>query len=218
MLAVALVVTGAICTVAIAAGQIPNSGAPPADPEARFEAVSIKPFDSISQPRLNISPGRFEYAGFPSRQLIAQAVRIPADRVLGFPDWIDKERYAIVAKAAGGPAAPSAAALMVMVANMVKDRFKLATHRETREMPVYHLVFARDGKRFGPALKESSAECRAKNAARMEAVRRGDPEAKGSSELTAGASVRGSILATWLIPARRWPSSPSFSRSRQGVR
>jgi len=189
----AVVVAGAIYTVVTAAGQIPGVGGPPGDPEARFEVVSIKPFDASSQSRLNMSPGRFEYAGLPSRQLIAQAVRMPADRVLGLPDWIDKERYAIVGKAPGGPAAPSAAALMVMFGNLVKDRFKLATHRETREMPVYNLLFARDDKRFGPALKESSAECRAKLVARTEAVRRGDPEVKDSSGLTA--SFAGCISA-----------------------
>jgi uncharacterized protein (TIGR03435 family) len=181
-----------IGTVVIAGGQIPGLSGPPVDPEARFEVVSIKPFDSASQPQVNMSPGRWEYAGFPSRQLSAQAVRMPTDRVLGFPDWIDKERYAFAAKAGSVPA-PSAAALSVMVANLVKDRFKLVTHLETRDMAVYNLVFAREDKRFGPALKESSAECRAKLAARSETVRRGDPEVAASSQLTA--SFAGCISA-----------------------
>jgi uncharacterized protein (TIGR03435 family) len=56
---------------------------------------------------------------------------------------------------------------------LLKDRFKLATHRETRELPVYNLVFARNDKRFGPAFKETSAECRAMISARLEALQRG---------------------------------------------
>jgi len=186
-------VSGVICTAGIAAGQIPGLGGPPVDPEVRFEIVSIKPFDPASQPRLNMSPGRFECAGFPLRMLIAQSVRVPADRLFGLPDWIDQERYAIAGKAASGPTAPAVAAMMAMVGNMVNDRFKLAMHRETREMPVYNLVFAREDKRLGPGLKESSAECRAKLTARMEAVRRGDPEVATTSELTA--SLAGCITA-----------------------
>ena len=64
-----------------------------------------------------------------------------------------------------------------MLTNLLKDRFRMATHRETRELPVYNLVFARNDKRFGPAFKESSAECRAMIAARVEAARRGAPAA-----------------------------------------
>src|SRR5262245_56800685 len=62
-----------------------------------------------------------------------------------------------------------------MLKNLLKDRFKLATHSETREMPVYNLVFARNDKRFGPAFKESSAECRATLSARLEATKRDGP-------------------------------------------
>jgi uncharacterized protein (TIGR03435 family) len=40
------------------------------------------------------------------------------------------------------------------------DRFRLRTHRDTREMPVYALVAASPDKRLGPALKVSTAETR----------------------------------------------------------
>ena len=58
-----------------------------------------------------------------------------------------------------------------MLTNLLKDRFRMATHTETREMPVYNLVFARNDKRFGPAFKESSAECRAGRIGPMNANR-----------------------------------------------
>ena len=34
--------------------------------------------------------------------------------------------------------------------NLLKDRFKLVTHQETRELPVYNLVLARSDRRLGP--------------------------------------------------------------------
>ena len=94
------------------------------------------------------------------------------DRIIGLPDWIKTERYTIAAKAPDG-APPNA--LPVMLANLLKDRFQLATHRETRELPVYNLVFARNDKRFGPTFKATSAECRAMISARLEALQRGGP-------------------------------------------
>ena len=51
--------------------------------------------------------------------------------------------------------------MQVAIRNLLKDRFKLVTHQETRELPVYNLVLARSDGRLGPALKESSAECQA---------------------------------------------------------
>ncbi|HKE82411.1 MAG TPA: TIGR03435 family protein [Vicinamibacterales bacterium] len=170
------IVTGAIDAAAVPAAQLPGAPAagPPVDLESRFEVVSIKRFDPSggAQPRMSMTPGRYDVAGITARVLIMQAFLSVQGRIFGMPDWVDTERYTIAAKAAdSGPAASRA--IFVMVANMLKDRFKMVTHKETRELPVYNLVFARTDKRFGPAFKESSAECRAKIAARLE---RGDPQ------------------------------------------
>lgn len=137
-------------------GQTP--AAPPVDPETRFETVSIKPFDASggALPRMSATPGRYDVAGVPLRAVIGQGLQLPPNRVIGLPDWVDTERYTIAAKAPDGPAA--ARGLLVMVANLLKDRFNMVTHAETRELPVYNLVFARTDKRFGPSLRETSAE------------------------------------------------------------
>jgi bla regulator protein BlaR1 len=170
------IATGAIHAAALTAAQVPGAtpAGPPVDPETRFEVVSIKPFDASggATPRISMPPGRYDHVGMPLWLLFMQALRVPADRIIGLPDWIDTERYTIAAKAPDGPP-PSAMAMAVMMANLLKDRFKMVTHTETREMPVYNLVFARSDKRFGPSLKETSAECQAAIAARIEAAQRG---------------------------------------------
>jgi uncharacterized protein (TIGR03435 family) len=166
------IITGAIDAAAPAAAQFPGAapGSPPVDPETRFEVVSIKPFDaSTGASRISMTPGRYDVAGMPLRLVIGQALGVPADRIIGLPDWIDKERYTIAAVSAE----PAARALAVMVTNMLKDRFKMVTHRETRELPVYNLVFARTDKRLGPGLKPSPPECQAAIAARLEEIKRG---------------------------------------------
>ena len=94
------------------------------------------------------------------------------DRIVGLPDWVNTELFTITAKAPDDPP-PAVIATSVMLTNLLKDRFSLATHRETRPLPVYDLVFARTDKRFGPELKPSSPECQAALAARLEAVQRG---------------------------------------------
>ncbi|HLG57036.1 MAG TPA: M56 family metallopeptidase [Vicinamibacterales bacterium] len=146
---------------------------PPIDPETRFEVVSIKPFDASggAAPRISMLPNRYDMAGMPTRLLVSQALITPPNRIIGLPDWIDKERYTIAAKV---PEGTPGTAMFTMITNLLKDRFKLTMHRETREMPVYNLVFARSDKRFGPAFKETSAECRATIAARLEAAQRGE--------------------------------------------
>jgi len=173
--------TAAVLSLAVplvvAAGQIPGQtpAGPPVDPETRFEVVSIKPFDAAggAQPRISMTPGRYDVAGMPLRLVIGQALILPPNRVFGLPDWVDTERYTIAAKAPDGPSA--ARAMFVMIANLLKDRFNMVSHSEIREMPVYNLVFARDDRRFGPSLKETSAGCRAAIAARNDAVARGEP-------------------------------------------
>ena len=156
------VVTGAIEAAAFAAGQLPGAptGGPPIDPEMRFEVVSIKPFDASGGAlgRSNTTPGRYDFAGLPLRLLVGQGLRAPQDRIVGWPDWIDTERYTVAATIPDG--APQVA-VFVMIENLLKDRFKLVTHRETRELPVYNLALARSDRRLGQAFKESSSECQA---------------------------------------------------------
>ena len=132
--------------------------------------VSIKLADPSAQPRLGMTPGRIDLAAVPVRMVVAMV--LPIRRVFGWPDGIDTERYTISAKMPDGA---SQAAMQVAIRNLLKDRFKLVTHQETRELPVYNLVLARSDGRLGPALKESSAECQAVVREYYEALRGGAP-------------------------------------------
>ena len=154
------IATGAT-DAALSAAQLPAAPGPPVDPETRFEVASIKPSDPSAVPQMSMSPGRYNVAGVRVQGIISDALRVPSNRIIGLPDWSLKERYTIEAKAPEGTPSTDERAMFVMLTNLLKDRFRMATHTETREMPVYNLVFARNDKRFGPAFMESSAECRA---------------------------------------------------------
>jgi uncharacterized protein (TIGR03435 family) len=69
------------------------------------------------------------------------AYDVTAPRVIG-PGWLDGNRFDITARAPEGTAP---ADLRVMLQNLLKQRFHLQAHMETREMPVYDLVVAKDG-------------------------------------------------------------------------
>lgn len=165
--------TGAIAAVAISAAQTssnPLIGAA-IDPESRFDVVSIKSSDRSAQLRFGMTPGRLDLVAAPVRMVVGMV--LPLRRVFGWPDGIDAERYTITAKMPDG--APQAA-MLVAIRNLLKDRFKLVTHEETRELPIYNLVLARSDGRLGPGLKESSAECQAASKEYFEAARRGAPQ------------------------------------------
>jgi uncharacterized protein (TIGR03435 family) len=88
-------------------------------------------------------------------------------RVLGGPDWIDSDRYEINAKGEWQPTPTGPPReLFLMIRSMLEDRFRLKTHRETRELPIYELALARADGRLGAGLHMSNLDCDAVFAAR----------------------------------------------------
>ena len=64
-----------------------------------------------------------------------------------------------------------------LLRNLLIERFKLKTHTEPREMPVYDLVLARSDGRLGPDIKPSKSDCSKAdelNAKQGEALAKGD--------------------------------------------
>lgn len=139
----------------------------PVDPDLKFEVASIKPYDNSSgMMRMMMQPARFEAMGLPVRLLLRQALRVQHYQLVGLPDWANNERYTIAAKAPDGTPPNAVPAMLI---NLLKDRFKLMTHAESREMPAFDLVLARNDGRPGPQFTASSAECQATIKERAEA-------------------------------------------------
>ena len=72
--------------------------------------------------------------------LITTAYHVGADAVTGGPPGLEFDHYDIVASTPPGTTDKDTAA---MLQSLLADRFKLALHRETRELPVYNLVAAK---------------------------------------------------------------------------
>ena len=79
------------------------------------------------------------YAFAPSNGLLLR------QQIIGAPDWADSDRYDIQAKPEGNARVVPGEQTKLMVQALLEDRFQLKAHRETREMPVYHLVLNKRG-------------------------------------------------------------------------
>lgn len=79
-------------------------------------------------------------------------------QVLGGPDWIDTERFDLVAKTAVPPS-PRRDIFQVMVRSVLEDRFQIKVHTEQREVPIYAFVLANKDGRLGASLTPSDGKC-----------------------------------------------------------
>jgi uncharacterized protein (TIGR03435 family) len=115
-----------------------------------FQVASVKPNTAADARFMGIRPeagGRLVAQNAPLLLLIQNAYSIQAFQVVGGPGWINSDRYDIEAK----PEAPvDRKQMWLMVQTLLADRFKLALHRETRELPAYVLTVTRAGLKQTP--------------------------------------------------------------------
>jgi uncharacterized protein (TIGR03435 family) len=110
-----------------------------------FEVASIKPnLSGLNLLHFQPSPGgRLLVENFPLRRLIQRAYGVEGFQISGGPVWIDFDRYDIEARAGGNPSEKQMTGPMLQ--GLLKDRFKLRLHTETKQLPVYDLTVARGG-------------------------------------------------------------------------
>jgi uncharacterized protein (TIGR03435 family) len=134
--------------------------------QEEFEVASIKPNTSMGNNiSINRSPGGgLRATNVPLRMLITFAYDIRDHQLVGGPGWINDYRYDIVAKPPGGAEAvaePKGFSMQEFelirkrTQALLADRFKLAFHTETREMPVYALVVGKNGAHLEPSKSEN---------------------------------------------------------------
>jgi uncharacterized protein (TIGR03435 family) len=124
-----------------------------------FEVASVKP-NLSGDFRRAIGPGpggRFQALNNTLRELMTFAFGVDNAlaglQITGGPPWLDRDRFDVDAVAPGGSATPADARLMLRT--LLVERFKLQTHRETREIATYDLVLDRDDRRLGPCDRSS---------------------------------------------------------------
>jgi uncharacterized protein (TIGR03435 family) len=177
------VVTAALLVAAIAPLRAVGAGRgrleEPQGPPLRFDTASVKPNKSgVEERYIRIDPGggSLTVVNLQLRALITFAYQIQSFQLEGGPDWIASERFDILAKPerpvpGTGAFFDGQEPLRMMLRTLLADRFKLVMHKETKELPIYELVLARQDGKLGPQLRPAAMDC----AARAAAARTGTP-------------------------------------------
>lgn len=157
---------------------------------AGFEVASIKPSDPAAgvNMQIGVSPGGvFTAKNVTVKALVQQAYDVRDFQISGGPGWLDTERYDIIAKG-GGPAVSEddlrrmtdeqrnqfKDQFLLNIRALLADRFQLKVHKETRELPVYGLVIAKNGAKIQATTDDDVTRSSLR-------IRRGDT---GKSEMT----------------------------------
>jgi uncharacterized protein (TIGR03435 family) len=124
-------------------------------PRLAFEVTSIKPNTIVSE-MVKLGPpvgGRFTATNVNLKMLVMRAWKVKNFEISGGPGWIDSDRYDVAATAAESNIAEDQ--FKAMLQALIRDRFRFAAHRESREMPIYALSAVRNGSK----LPESTGNC-----------------------------------------------------------
>jgi uncharacterized protein (TIGR03435 family) len=131
-----------------------------------FDVTSVKPSKAGAQPYSNFplgpgdvyvqNGGLFTATNLPLSTYIVFAYRIIGNQAQyllpQLPDWAKNEPFDIQGRASGNPGKNE---MRLMMRSLLADRFKLAMHEETREVPVLAFVLSKPGKP-GPKLQPHS--------------------------------------------------------------
>ena len=134
----------------------------PAAPRPQFDVASLQPDDGCENAppgfrNLSPSPGRLELPCVTLAGLLRYAFGTFGDgvtintqplRTEGGPAWMRSDYYSLLAKADGPARAEMLAGPMLQA--FLEERFRLKTHRELRDMPVYSMTVGKGGLKGQP--------------------------------------------------------------------
>jgi uncharacterized protein (TIGR03435 family) len=147
-----LALCGALCGAAFAQSEAPAPAFDVADVHASSRG--------IREGALYLHANRLEMHGVTMLHLIATAYGVAEDKIFGGPNWLDTDRFEIIAKA---ETPVNAKTFPSMLQALLADRFQLKVRNEDKLEPVFALVAAKH-----VLLKENAAA--------------GDPQCKRTSD------------------------------------
>jgi uncharacterized protein (TIGR03435 family) len=119
----------------------------PAGPRA-FEVASVKrttpPLSGGINSSTRLDPGRLTCTNVSLKKLIYESYGVKDYQVAG-PDWLGTEIYDIAATLPPGTTGDE---VLLMIQTLLAERFKLAIHRDSKELPVYALVVGKGGSKL----------------------------------------------------------------------
>jgi len=124
----------------------------PSVPPPAFDAASVKrsapqAMGKAISSNMHADPGRLTCTNVPLKRYVVAAWGLK-DYQISAPDWMNDERYDLTATM---PAGTPTNEVLLMLQGLLTDRFRLATHRETKETAVYALIVDKSGLKLKPA-------------------------------------------------------------------
>jgi uncharacterized protein (TIGR03435 family) len=144
--------------------------APPASTEPLVVDVHPSPYRAVIWYRTNIGNQRFDMRDASILDLISLAYDRENDAILGGPNWIDFDRFDVVAKISSlkaqppnsNPAAPQTSdnpydKIRPVLKQVLTERFHLTYHTEDRPLPGYIVTVAKEGAKLAAAKDPTAA-------------------------------------------------------------
>jgi uncharacterized protein (TIGR03435 family) len=132
--------------------------------QPQFEVASVKPSrpDAIGSNFNRRAGGGIEAVNVSLKDLILFAYDIREQQLAGAPAWLDKNHYDVLAKPQENDNPNGAKRsfeedfrqIRLKMRSLLADRFQLAVHNETRQLPIYALVVAKGGPHLTPSTSE----------------------------------------------------------------
>src|SRR5436190_7861510 len=133
-------------TLTLLAGAVfAQSGSAP-----KFDVADVHVSPKAANAFMRTSParnGRYEIKNATMLDLVRTAYGFNPDTILGGPNWLELDRFDVIAKVAAGVDAESQKA---MLQSLLEDRFKLVARKETKPIPTWVLTAGKQ-----PRLKEA---------------------------------------------------------------
>jgi uncharacterized protein (TIGR03435 family) len=112
-----------------------------------FEVASVKSASGQARPSVKVDAARVDIESLSLADLIRTAYRLKQYELV-CPDWVETLKFDVQAKI---PEGRSRDQMPEMLQSLLAARFKLVSHRASRELPVYALVVGTNG----PKLKKA---------------------------------------------------------------
>jgi uncharacterized protein (TIGR03435 family) len=130
--------------------------------QPEFEIASIKPNHSpTGGSNFNRKPGGgLDAIHVTLKDMILFAYDLREYQLIGGPKWLDEERYDVIAKPNHDDVVETNnyeeawRKIHLKMRSLLADRFKLAIHNETRELPIYALILGKNGPHLTPSTAE----------------------------------------------------------------
>ncbi len=127
----------------------------------QFEVADVHPSTRIDNPTPFMTGGvlrggRYNLRNATMMDLITTAYNIDADTVFGGPDWLQFDRFEVVAAA---PAARSRQTLRFMLQSILADRFRLVVHKDVKPLPGFVLAMGKGKPKLKAADNTVEGEC-----------------------------------------------------------